>query len=79
MDEFFIRPAVDGARLPDPVTGDPLAVEGETKPRNAYWLKCVNRGDVIEGDAPAAVDSKGLASSKAASAKSDPISAPVAS
>lgn len=49
MDEFFIRPAVEGARLHDPITSDPLAADGETKPRNSYWLKCLTRGDVVEG------------------------------
>lgn len=48
MDTFVIRPAVAGARLHDPITGDILAAEGEEKPRTGFWLTCLTRGDVKE-------------------------------
>lgn len=54
MDTFVIRPAVAGARLHDPVTGDVLAAEGEEKPRVGFWLHCLARGDVEEVEAKAA-------------------------
>lgn len=54
MDEFFIRPAVDGARLDDPATGDLLAAAGERKPRSPHWLRLEIRGDVVQCEPPIA-------------------------
>ncbi len=41
-----IKPA-DGLRVRDPETGRPLAKAGEEKPRNAYWLRRLQCGDVV--------------------------------
>lgn len=43
--EFHIKPK-DGLTVRDPITLRPLASEGETKPRNAYWLRRERDGDV---------------------------------
>ena len=56
LDTFRLRPAVAGARLQDPVTGDRLPDEGVRKPRNAYWLGLLIRGDVAEVPRRARVD-----------------------
>jgi hypothetical protein len=47
-ERFTIRPAVEGARLIDPDSGDILPAEGAEVLRSAYWLMCLARGDVIE-------------------------------
>lgn len=44
-DRLFIKPAT-GLQVRDPFTMRPLAVEGESKMRNAYWLRRLRDGDV---------------------------------
>lgn len=39
-------------KVRDPRTGKHLAEKGETKPRNAYWLRRLKDGDVTEAQAP---------------------------
>ena len=46
-DQFFIRPAVDGARVEDPETGDVLKSEGEWKPRTPHWVRQQLRCDIV--------------------------------
>lgn len=48
MTEIFVKPAVDGAVVPDPVTHRPLAAAGEWKAANTYWHARLRDGDVIE-------------------------------
>ncbi|MFQ1018668.1 DUF2635 domain-containing protein [Gilliamella sp. CG13] len=45
MTEFFIKP-VSGVTVRDPETLDPLAESGELKPKNSYWLRRLNDGDI---------------------------------
>lgn len=51
IDTIFIKPA--GA-LPvrDPQTMQPLAAEGEHKPRTCYWLRRLAAGSVVEVKPP---------------------------
>ncbi len=59
-----VKPA-DGRIVRDPLRGDDLPADGRDVPRNVYWRRCVQSGDVVEtaesGDTaakaePAAVD-----------------------
>lgn len=43
---FKIKPA-PGLTVRDPVTTQPLAAKGETKPRNSHWLRRLSDGDVV--------------------------------
>jgi hypothetical protein len=57
MSNVFVTPrAIDGAPaiVPDPQTKQPLNPRGEWKPRDAYWLRRLRDGDVIEIDPPPA-------------------------
>lgn len=45
MIEFCIKPA-NGVTVRDPETLDPLAESGELKPKNSYWLRRLNDGDI---------------------------------
>lgn len=45
MTEFFIKP-VSGVTVRDPETLEPLAESGELKPKNSYWLRRLNDGDI---------------------------------
>lgn len=49
MIEFCIKPA-NGVTVRDPETLVPLAQTGECKPKNSYWLRRLNDGDVIVVD-----------------------------
>jgi len=51
---FFIKPASDGLIVRDPVTREPLAAAGESKPRNKYWLTRQTDRSVVETEEPAA-------------------------
>lgn len=60
---------VEGRIVRDPVRGDDLPIEGRQVPRNVYWWRCVQAGDVIETDepshereAPGSADTDGAAS-----------------
>lgn len=46
QDKIFIKPA-EGRQVRDPITKEPLAAEGDSKPRNSYWLRRVKEGDVV--------------------------------
>lgn len=46
QDKIFIKPA-DGRQVRDPVTKEPLYAEGDSKPRNSYWLRRIKDGDVV--------------------------------
>lgn len=48
MSDLFLKPSRPGLIVRDPETGKPLAEEGETKPRNSYWLRRKKDNDVIE-------------------------------
>lgn len=48
---MFVIPA-PGLRVLDPITHQPLAAEGEEKPRSTHWLRRLREGDVREGKAP---------------------------
>lgn len=45
--ELFLKPQT-GLKVKDPVTGKPLADDGETKPANTYWLRRLADGDVMD-------------------------------
>ncbi|OCG27188.1 DUF2635 domain-containing protein [Gilliamella sp. HK2] len=45
MTEFFIKPS-SGVTVRDPETLEPLAESGELKPKNSYWLRRLNDGDI---------------------------------
>jgi hypothetical protein len=57
MTEFFIKP-VSGVTVRDPETLEPLTESGELKPKNSYWLRRLNDGD-IEVAEPVKKKSKG--------------------
>ncbi|WP_336844981.1 DUF2635 domain-containing protein [Providencia rettgeri] len=49
MSFLYIKP-VSGVTVRDPETYQPLAAEGEVKPRNAFWLRRLKDGDVVQVD-----------------------------
>lgn len=63
---FFIKPTRSQVR--DPETMRPLAKAGETKPRNAYWLRRLRDGDIeiASPDAPASSESTKTSKRKSA-------------
>lgn len=46
MTILHLKP-VSGLTVRDPETYQPLAAEGEVKPRNAFWLRRLKDGDVV--------------------------------
>lgn len=52
---FKIYPARAGLIVRDPRTLKPLSPNGETKPKNGYWLRRLREGSVTK-TAPAAAD-----------------------
>lgn len=44
---MFVIPA-EGLRVPDPVLRDHLPEAGREVPRDAYWMRRLRDGDVIE-------------------------------
>ena len=46
METFFIKPSDPASRARDPETGQRLAVDGEEKPINSYWLRRQQAGEV---------------------------------
>ncbi|MBU9581372.1 DUF2635 domain-containing protein [Burkholderia multivorans] len=64
-----VKPA-DGRIVRDPLRGDDLPADGRDVPRNVYWRRCVQSGDVVEIAKPAAAnvaetESAGVAQGKA--------------
>lgn len=57
MDSFYLKPS-PGAKVRDPVTKEHLKADGESKPRDSYWLRRVADGVVSVVINPAAVTSK---------------------
>lgn len=51
IDTIFIKPA-GGFLVRDPATMQPLAAEGEHKPRTSYWLRRLAAGSAIEAKPP---------------------------
>lgn len=47
MKELLLKPK-PGLKVKDPVTGKPLADDGETKPATTYWLRRLAEGDVMD-------------------------------
>lgn len=45
-DTVFVKPAA-GRRVLDPQTNKPLPGEGAEVPRNTYWERRLNDGDVL--------------------------------
>ncbi len=68
-DTFFIRPADPAARIPDPGRAAPLPCpadgSGIERPRDAYWLRHLQHGDVVEVPfpVPAEADASSLSNS----------------
>lgn len=50
--KLFLTPARPGLIVRDPETGKALAAEGECKPRDTYWIRRINDGDVIAAAPP---------------------------
>jgi hypothetical protein len=46
-DMIIIRPATPGAVVRDPVSFRQVRDEGEKKPRNVYWQRRLDAGDVV--------------------------------
>lgn len=46
-DSIKVRPA-PGIVVRDPATRRPLSPDGETKPRNSYWLRRLAASEVVE-------------------------------
>lgn len=42
-----VRPAIAGANILDPMTGDRLPDEGRPVPADPYWIGLKLRGDVV--------------------------------
>ncbi|MFH5255780.1 DUF2635 domain-containing protein [Burkholderia semiarida] len=63
-----VKPA-DGRIVRDPLRGDDLPADGRDVPRNVYWCRCVQSGDVVEiaesGDATANAEPAAAAQGKA--------------
>jgi hypothetical protein len=49
MSEFTVKPA-PGKAVRDPRTMEPLAANGERKPRDTFWLRRLAAGDVVVVD-----------------------------
>lgn len=47
IDTLILKPATEGLIVRDPVTGRPLAAEGEHKPFSKYWAARLRDGDVV--------------------------------
>jgi hypothetical protein len=52
-EKIYVVPA-QGLTVRDPVTRAVLPPEGDWKPRDTYWERRLNDGDVKEGKPPAA-------------------------
>lgn len=48
METIFVKPARAGDLIRDPVSKQPLAPEGEAKPRNSTWVRRLLRREVVE-------------------------------
>ena len=46
MPLFYVKPE-RGKRVPNPDTGVPLPVEGAQVPKNQYWLRRLQDGDIV--------------------------------
>lgn len=59
MANMFIKPAVPGSLVRDPVSMLPLSDGGEWKPESPFWLRRLRDGDVvsIEPEKPVAAKS----------------------
>lgn len=55
-DTLFVKPARDAADQPllvrDPASGEPLAADGEMKPRSKFWLRRLAQKDVLPAEPP---------------------------
>jgi len=49
-DMIKVKPA-EGLIVRDPATREALPAKGRSVPRNAYWLRRLNDGDVVEATA----------------------------
>lgn len=49
---MHVRVAREGLRVIDPLTRRPLPDEGARVPRNGYWTKRLQQGDVEEIETP---------------------------
>lgn len=56
-ENFLIKPA-PGLRIADPKTGVYLPEKGAVMPRNAFWLRRLKDGDVVEIKNPDSVQGK---------------------
>lgn len=53
-----VKPA-SGRTIPDPEKGGALPLEGRDVERNAYWLRRISEGDVVEVSAVKPTKPKG--------------------
>ena len=53
--EFFVKPASPDRKVRKPSQRrEYLAADGETVPRDAYWLRRLQDGDVVQAEPPKA-------------------------
>ena len=55
---MLIKPARPDLIVRDPIHMRPLRAGGEERPANAYWLRLLRDGDVVEVEPPAKPDTK---------------------
>lgn len=72
---LYIKPAVAGAIIRDPVTLRPLLPEGDEKPRTVHWLRMLGRADVVETTPEAIAKGKAERLAAETAAEAEPASA----
>lgn len=50
--DMYVKP-VEGRQVRDPLTRQVVPPEGRAVPRESYWVRRVNDGDLVEASAPA--------------------------
>jgi len=63
-DTMFIKPARPGLIVRDPVTHEPLPLEGREVPRSPFWIRRLTAGDVVTTPRPEGASAPGSAESK---------------
>lgn len=53
IDTLYVKPKILGATVRNPLNGHRIADSGISVPANAFWLRRLKDGDVVETDRPA--------------------------